>query len=430
MNYPRILFVHMTKVRSEDQLNLLIRSLFGDWPKENIGQIYTGCYPGKGEFCGHYFEIGPGDRRFGRVFGLFKMAGLATKSGRTVTAPGMRSRTPFVKVLSKRIVSTVIGSGIWEVVFRIRRSKRLVNFVHEFKPDIIFTQGYNLGLTGLALELAEQFSLPIFYFPVDDWHSCLYHKSPIHREVDYLANIIAKRAALRFALGPKMSETLTERYQVGFECVYNADDLTRFNAVGPRKSDHKAIVFGFTGSLNLGRVICLVDLLSACESLNIRFVIKVYCLSVLLETPERLLNSKHVEFLTLPSHADLPQALSECDILFLPESFDPAYRKAIELSLSTKSHLFMMSGRPILVYGPEWSGTVDYARRFGWGVVVDRRDDQDLLNGITKIMSTDVAKEVVSKGHIVVKLNHDIHVLRKHVLDRVKSTVQGHSPWN
>lgn len=187
MKYPRVLLLHMTKVHLDDPANLLVRNLFGDWPKENIAQIYTGNHSGTGEFCGQYYEIGQEERRFGRIFGLLKPAGMNTMSVQPVTNQGTKSRASFGKVLSKRIVSTIIDSGIWEVIHRIRLSTSLANFVRDFNPAIIYTQGYHLGITGLALQMNEKFSVPLCYFPVDDWHSCLYSGSPIHIEVDSLA---------------------------------------------------------------------------------------------------------------------------------------------------------------------------------------------------------------------------------------------------
>lgn len=427
MKYPRVLLLHMTKVRLDDPVNLLVRTLFGGWPKENIAQIYTGHYSGTGEFCGQYYEIGLEERRFGLIFGLLKSAGMNSMSGQSVADQGMKLRVSLGVVLAKKIVSTIIDSGIWEVIFRIRLSTSLANFVRDFNPAIIYTQGHHLGITRLALQMNEKFSVPLCYFPVDDWHSCLYSGSPIHIEVNRLAREIAKRASLRFALGPKMSEVLAGRYGVDFECIYNADDSTRFKVVEHQKIGDKPIIIGLFGSLYLGRIACLFDLLRACQLLKHKFVIRVYCSSVPVDAPEELLNSAEVEFLPLPSHDELPQALAECDILFLPESFDPAYRKAIELSLSTKSHLYMMSGRPILIYGPPWSGTVDYARRFGWGVVVDKRNNKDLLQGIKMAASQPIAKEIVSRGYSVAKRHHNITVLRKRVLERVRATVQGYA---
>lgn len=427
MIYPRILLLHMTKVHSDDPSNLLVRTLFGGWPKSKIAQIYTGNYSGAGEFCGEYHAIGSRERMFGRMFGLLKPLGVNSIYGHSVEGKGIKSNTSFIKVLSKQFVSRIIDSGIWEAVFRIRLSPSLANFIYDFSPDAIYTQGYNLGITRLALQISDVFSVPICYFPVDDWHCSLYSGSPMHIEVDRLAKTITKRAALRFALGPKMTEVLTTRYGVDFECIYNADDLARFKIVDRKQVDDNPIIIGYSGSLYLGRTACLLDLLRSCKLLKHKLKIRIYCKSLPVDTPNELVNSENVEFLPLPSHDDLPKYLIECDILFLPESFDPAHKKAIELSLSTKCHLYMMSGRPILVYGPDWSGTVDYARRFGWGIVVDKRDEKVLLQGISKALSKENAKEIVEKGYSVAKMNHDVEALRKRVLERINSTVQGDS---
>jgi hypothetical protein len=428
MKYPRVLLLYMTKVHSDDPQNLLIRTVLGDWPKENIAQIFTGCYSGTGEFCVQCYAIGRGERRFDRIFGLLKRAGVSAMSGKSLSHQGMRSRSSLGHVLSKRIVSSIIDSGFWEVIFRVRLSTALASFVRDFNPDIICTEGYSIGLTRLALQIMEKFSVPLCYFPLDDWHSYLYHASPVHIEVDHLARAIAKRASLRFALGPKMTEILTQRYNVNFECIYHADDLARFRVLEHEESSDEVIVIGFSGSLVFGRITCLSDLLRACQLLNQKFRIRVFCTSVPVETPEGLLNSESVEFLPLPVHDKLPQALAGCDILFLPESFDTAYRRAIELSLSSKCHLYMMSGRPILVYGPPWSGTVDYAKRFGWGVVVDRQDDQELLHAIRCATSQPGATEMVAKGYSVARANHDVKVLRRRMLERVVAVTKDRMP--
>ena len=424
MNYPRVLLVHMAKVHADDPINIIVRTLFGDWPRENIAQIYTGCYSGTGEFCGEYYAIGRKERRLGKVFGMLKPAAVTAIAGRSVNEKRIRSKISFVKIFISKIVEIIINSGFWEEIFRIHPSDELIEFVRKFRPDIIYTEGYSIGFTRLALQLAQKVHLPIIYFPVDDWHSYLYQDSPLHSEVDRLAKEIAKKASVRFALGPKMARELTERYRLEFECIHNADDITRFNEYKNGKSDNERIIIGLTGSLYLGRSAGLSDLARVCKLLDRKFKIMVYCSSVPEDVPADLLNGDIVEFHPLPSHDELPCVLSKCDILFLPESFDPVYRKAIELSISSKSHLYMMSGRPVLIYGPPWSGTVDYARSSGWGVVIDRRDDRELARGLNEFSFPDTVREIVAKAATVVKKNHDIELLRKHILERLTFAVK------
>ncbi len=89
-----------------------------------------------------------------------------------------------------------------------------------------------------------------------------------------------------------------------------------------------------------------------------------------------------------------------------------------------------MSKRPILVYGPPWSGTVDYARRRGWGIIVDKRGERELLKGILTA-SLPTASESIAIGYDVARSNHDIKMLRAHVWQRVNDiadkAVYGHN---
>ncbi len=78
-----------------------------------------------------------------------------------------------------------------------------------------------------------------------------------------------------------------------------------------------------------------------------------------------------------------------------------------------------MSGRPILVYGPPWSGTVEYARQGGWGVVVDSKSGDALLRALNYAKTPAGSKETVARGYDVAAANHDIRLLRRRVFDRI-----------
>src|SRR5262249_1031600 len=60
--------------------------------------------------------------------------------------------------------------------------------------------------------------------------------------------------------------------------------------------------------------------------------------------------------------SDLPKVLSTADILFLPYSFSPIARSAVETAFPSKIADYLASGKPILVFGPGYSSLVRYAR--------------------------------------------------------------------
>ena len=420
----------MTKIFKEDGVNLLIRTLFGEWPREDLAQIYTGELPGRDEFCGHYFEIGVRERRLGRLFFALKTRAMPAISGISVTkATGTyaRRRKSHLSLAFSRLISLIVDKGYWDLLFQIRPSNALIKFVLNFKPDIIYTQGYSLSFTRLALELARQLKIPLFYFPMDDWHSSLFAGSLVHHKVNKIATRVAREASIRFALGPKMAETLSARYGVSFECLYHADCPERFNISENIKRFAKGskdkLVIGYAGSLYLGRLTAIKDLLSVCQLLGRPFTIDIYCQSIPQDTPQELLHSPYITFQALPEHNELPKVLSGCDVLFIPESFDLKYKGAIELSLSTKSHLYMFSRRPILIYGPPWSGTIDYAKRFGWGIVVDKRSIDKLSEGL-KIALGDQADEFAERAYSVAMMNHNVNNLRNLIKNRVYNIIK------
>ncbi len=421
MSYPRVLLVHMTRVYQHDGVNLLIRSLFGEWPRENLAQIFTGRVSGNGDFCGQYFEIGHQERRLGRLFYALKPKAMSAVVGSS-TAQKVGKPASWQK-WKANLVSNFIASGYWDLLFSIYASNPLIEFVRNFKPDIIYTQGYSLSFTALALDLARRFKIPICYFPMDDWHSSLFAGSLVHRRVEALATELAQSAALRFALGPKMTETLTARYGIPFESLYHADDPKRFySSERVKKSSEDTLVIGYVGSLYLGRSATFQDLFEACVLLKRPFRIDIYCENIPPETPAKLLHSPQVNFLALPDHNSLPKTLANCDVLFIPESFETKYKPAIELSLSTKSHLYMFSQRPILIYAPPWSGTVDYAKRSGWGIVVDREGSDALAEGL-RVATSDQADPIVAQAYHVAMLNHNLDAMRATIRQRICEAV-------
>jgi hypothetical protein len=66
--------------------------------------------------------------------------------------------------------------------------------------------------------------------------------------------------------------------------------------------------------------------------------------------------------------------LKGADVLLLVEAFDENRVADVHLSVSSKSHLYMFSRRPIIVYSHRDTGVSKYASEYGWAKVVTERD--------------------------------------------------------
>ncbi len=106
----------------------------------------------------------------------------------------------------------------------------------------------------------------------------------------------------------------------------------------------------------------------------------------------------------------MPGILASASVLFLPESFTVA-PELIEYAISSKAHLYMMSGRPILVYGPDYSGTVEYSTREGWGLVVNERNVFKLKEALTEIIEGGEGMlQLLTNAEECIKRHHDLTI--------------------
>jgi glycosyltransferase involved in cell wall biosynthesis len=432
MSYPRVLVVSIGRINASDTANngLLLRNLFGSWPRENLAQIYSSGDNGDDGFFGHYYQLRAKDRRMGSLF--FQLKSRSQNESATEHAPlGVKHTSISLKTFSKRLL---VDSGLYELIFRPRLSREMIEWVKDFQPGIILAQGYNLALTWLPMMLSENFRLPIAYYPTDDWPSDLYRNTRVRpqfitkwvrRLVEKSSCQLVKSSAVRIAFNPYMKETYDERYGVDFSLLMHGDDLNRFASVEP----HRLAATGIfsivcTGVFDHHRLPLLHDFEQACEKLTNRGLkvhAMVFPVNFPLSDPGTF---KHLHFASCPSHNDLASILRGADILFLPERFDET-AKDIRLCISSKAHLFMFSGRPTVVYSDPITGIARYARREEWAEVVDRQDT-DLLAATIEGLINDAAarKRLSEKAFLVAQKNHDLNAIQSTFYELMSTATQ------
>ncbi|MFC1678614.1 glycosyltransferase [Elusimicrobiota bacterium] len=90
----------------------------------------------------------------------------------------------------------------------------------------------------------------------------------------------------------------------------------------------------------------------------------------------------------------------EADILFLPMSFRPPEPRITETASPGKLPEYLVSGTPILVHAPAYAYISWYARKHGWGVVVEQADPEALVMGIRAILDDDgLSRRLVEKAY-------------------------------
>jgi len=436
MKYPRVLVVAGDRINAADISNngLVLRNLFGAWPRENLAQIFSSGDNSDKGFLGSYYKLGPRDRRLGYIFYRLKMEVQKGYLPANPLRPAHRKltvQTTLGRYWSKRIL---VDTGLYELIFRPIISRRMMKWVNAFQPEIILAQGYNLAFTWLPLMLAEKTRLPIAYYPTDDWPTDLYLNARtrwrfltkrIRSLVESSSRQLVQASTLRLAFNPYMQEEYNERYGRFFFALMHGDALSRFKAAKPHRLTQMGITsIVCTGVFDTHRMPLLRDLDEACQILANRGL--MICATVLpvnfpLTHPASF---KHLHFKPCPSHDDLASILIGADILFLPERFDET-AKDIRLSISSKALLFMLSGRPIVVYSDPSTGIAHYARQEGWAEVVDRRDPEILAATIEDLIKNAGARERLSaRALLIARKYHDLKIIQAQFHEMMSAIAQ------
>lgn len=439
MEYPRTLVITIGKINHKDNSNngLLLRNLFGNWPKESLAQIFSSGDNGDEGFFSDYYKLGPKDRIFGRLFYRMKNFELANGTKTHITKDSPKRKLIITSKLKNTIKKVLIDTGLFELIFRPILSKKMLTWVSEFQPDVIFAQGYNLTFTFLPLLMNEKLKLPIIYYPTDDWPADLYLKQDskvplitpwVRRVVLSASKKIVDLSSVRIAFNRFMKEEYQIRYKKDFTILMHGDLIERFDSLIPtRKVDSNEIWIVSTGVFDKHRYPLLYDLDSACTLLlekGYKIRSTIFPVNELNEISPKENHFKVLIFEPCPTHDDLASILKGADILILIERFDST-SDDIKLCISSKAHLFMFSKRPIIVYSSQKTGISRYANEDDWAIVEGYKDAIALSDDIEKlILNKTYNSLLIEKAGAVARKNHDLLLIQKKFKELVCSELK------
>jgi glycosyltransferase involved in cell wall biosynthesis len=430
--YPRVLVAALARINAVDSMNngLLLRNLFGSWPREKLAQIYSSGDTGDEGFFGHYYKLGPQDRRLGRLFYKWKaeMLDAAAKTARAQYNAASQAAST-----GSRARRLLVDTGLYEMIFTPRLSAEMRAWVEAFRPDIIFAQGYNLTFAWLPVLLKEATHARLAFFCSDDWPTYLYAgllgESHFMR---WLMGPIVRKSVSRLldatdvplAFGNPMAEEYADRYGKSFTVLSHADNPRRFESAQPDRV-HPAGTFTImaVGVFNQFRWPLLLDANESCRLLNAQGIparVAVLSSAIDPEGARQLAKATYIDIFDDPGNDRLPCYLKGADVLLLAESFDEGFVSAIRLSLSSKAHLFMFSQRPIIVYAHPDTGIAKYALARGWARVVSRRDCQTLAEAIRDLLTHDnEANALIMRANEIARTFHSHDANQKRLLNAI-----------
>jgi glycosyltransferase involved in cell wall biosynthesis len=387
---------------------ITLSNLFKGWPKKSLAVVSQIIYPPNWDVCNQYYRIGEEESRliaplrwiwpYQKYSGHLIPKYLGTESASVAINYNLNAESGLVKVIHK--ITQFIG--FQEIIRQIKLSPKLLAWLNDFRPDLIYTQASSLHSIRLVKKLTDYYQVPVVIHMMDDWPSTVYKNRLLSLYLRWRIGSeflqLLKLSSGLMGISEKMCLAYQERYGYTFIPFQNPLDLNIWRRHA-RKDWTASIPFKLMYRGRIGRSIrsSLVDVCdvvySLCQhGLAIRF--DVYITPFADESARKLFERPNCVFVHPATSIDeVPKSLAAADLLVLCYDFDPSSKQFIRYSLPTKIPEYMASGTPVLVYSPADTTVVEYAIQSKWGYVVSEESEAAIKDAILNLMNNKSLRE-------------------------------------
>lgn len=444
LDFPRVLFVTPLAFNHFTGGGVTFTNLFRGWPQDRLFTVHADSIPVSSDTCVNYFALGTEElplagplqmlRRFvGRTQASGASVEASLSSSNVSPAPQQRLRKLFYK-----FVGAIYGNSGFPVSARL--SARLAAWIEKARPDVIYTILGSIEMMELVEQIRSRYHLPAVVHLMDDWRTERERYgllSPFRRQrLNRLFDRSMLTAQGHLAISDAMASAYSAEFAKPFESIQNVIDSDQWlSAARQDVTPGRPARLLYAGSLYAGvQLASLLDIAAAVARLRAAGT-------------EIALDVMAPEFMVAPFRSGLeahdgthvvPQVpreryfatLCAADVLLLPVNFEPAAVRMVRYSMPTKVPEYLVSGVPVLLYGPADIAQTAYAEREGWGLAVTNRAPEILDGALKRIVEDRALREkLVASARKTAAARHDAAVVRdafRSALSRASARANSH----
>ncbi len=404
--FPRVLVVSHTPFSRVSGTAMTLSNLFSGWPKDRLGQVYTGNIAPSTEVCENFFHFPPKDHYLPIQYYSMRMLGwnghTPLQQSRPIAAvqAAAENRPGMAKAYAQLRATADLSP--------IRVPRQLTEWMRDFRADLVYSMLGSVRLTKITGLAARTCGVPVVPHFTDDWPATLYDNGELFGRADRAVQEAVARlirlAPLGMVISQPMAQEYGRRYRIPFSAFANCVDETFFATPHDTSDQQPVTELVYVGALHLNRWQSLRDIGAALDSvaeagLPVRLTI---------HAPERDLAQYRRHFAHLgrvrlgPSLTsdEVPAALHSAAVLVHIESFDEEIRRYTRYSVSTKIPQYLASGRPILGYGPAEVASMNHIREADAGVIVGTTDTAALVRGLSELCRDAALRQRLARNGI------------------------------
>lgn len=396
MSIPKVLIIGQP-FNNNTGGGITISSLFYGWDRDKIAvtcSAYLLLNNIDTDVCNTYYQLGRKEHKWLFPFNLLQRnypSGLIKFSENRIqdlTIVKSKSRVKFIKNILNPFLEY---TGLYHYIIKTELSEDICKWFNDFNPDIIYAQTATRDGILFCQAVHTYLKKPLIFHMMDDWPSTIsgmgLFKNYWHKKIDSEFRKLLAKASVLMSISNEMALEYKTRYQRDFITFHNTIDLEFW-----KQSQRKSYTLGknptilYAGRIGLGIDTSLELIVKAIEQVNDEYKASVRFILQTQECPLWISRYKCVVHNSFVAYQDLPKVFSEADFLLLPYDFTPESIKYIRFSMPTKAPEYMVSGTPIIIFAPEVTAIVKYARKYDWAKVITGNSINEIAESIKQLI--------------------------------------------
>ena len=404
---------------------ITLSNLFFGWDKNKLavacsGYILTPDIDPK--ICNNYYQLGDDERKW--IFPL-NLVTRKYESGTIKFNDATKDKIVGNETKSKTRVNFIMKSlmplfdyfGLSHFMTRTKISKKFIHWLEDFEPDVIYAQCSSLESILFCIEVQKYLKKPFIFHMMDDWPSLIGVKGFMNtywqKKIDKEFRVLLDATDVHLGICDYMATEYKTRYGKEFITFHNPIDL-EFWQSGQKKNyelnENSTILYA--GRIGLGIDDSLKTIAEAIEVVNKELQLSIKFIIQAQERPSWIKDYALAEYKAFVPYTNLPTEFGSHDFLVLPYDFSPESLAYIKYSMPTKASEYMASGTPIIIYAPEDTALVQYAKKHQWATIVYKQEVDALTDTLRKLILNQSQRQRIAKTAIkVAEQRHDNKVV-------------------
>lgn len=386
-------------------------NLFAGWDKDKIAVACDAhrLRNSDNRVCENYYQLGDLEHKWIFPFNYFqkKYPSGKIKVDEIRNINTDKANTDYrLSLIDKLFYPLLKYTGLIHSLKRTRLSEKFCKWLNEFNPDVIYAQGSDRERIQFALLLHYYLRKPVIYHIMDDWPSVVSNKGIFkkywYRKIDHDLRLLLGKASLLMSISDYMSQEYKKRYGKEFIAFHNPIDIgfwKNYQRTDYTIGNSPAVLYA--GRIGLGIDTSLETFAKAILVVNKELNMTIKFIIQAVEKPEWIGNYPCVEYRKPVPYNELPKLFSEADFLFLPYDFSSESIQYIRYSMPTKASEYMASGTPIIMFAPEVTALVQYAKKGGWAKVITENNSSILAEELRQLIENRESRHKIAANAIM-----------------------------